>query len=91
VLLTCRYWGKRDEELLLPVNSSLSATLHQEDLKTTTSIVADSAFEADRIFLNGKYANLFSFLVFLITLTFSCMLPYFMLYLTSLFFIDAFR
>lgn len=49
-----KYWGKRDEDLLLPVNSSLSATLHQEDLKTTTSIVADSAFDADRIFLNGK-------------------------------------
>jgi len=49
-----KYWGKRNEELLLPVNSSLSATLHQEDLKTTTSIVADQQFDSDLIFLNGK-------------------------------------
>lgn len=48
-----KYWGKRDEELILPVNSSLSATLHQDDLKTVTSIIAGD-FDADRIWLNGK-------------------------------------
>lgn len=48
-----KYWGKRDEALILPCNSSLSATLHQNNLKTVTSIVAGD-FEADRIWLNGR-------------------------------------
>jgi diphosphomevalonate decarboxylase len=27
-----KYWGKRDEELVLPVNSSLSVTLNQDQV-----------------------------------------------------------
>ena len=49
-----KYWGKRDEKLLLPVNSSLSATLHQKDLKTTTTVAASKEFKEDRFWLNGK-------------------------------------
>ncbi|XP_075996469.1 diphosphomevalonate decarboxylase [Genypterus blacodes] len=49
-----KYWGKRDEELILPINSSLSVTLHQDQLKTTTSVCTSRLFEADRIWLNGK-------------------------------------
>lgn len=49
-----KYWGKRDEDLILPVNSSISATLNQKDLKTTTTIVASKKFEKDRMWLNGK-------------------------------------
>jgi diphosphomevalonate decarboxylase len=52
-----KYWGKRDSKLLLPVNSSLSATLNQDDLKTQTTIVLDSSFDKDRIILNGKYVG----------------------------------
>eukprot|EP01134_Creolimax_fragrantissima_P006015 CFRG6015T1 len=48
-----KYWGKRDEELILPTNSSLSATLDQADLKTTTSAALSSTFTADRLWLNG--------------------------------------
>jgi diphosphomevalonate decarboxylase len=48
-----KYWGKRDEEKILPVNSSLSGTLHQDDLKSTTTIMADERFDKDRIWLNG--------------------------------------
>ncbi|TNM91176.1 hypothetical protein fugu_003465 [Takifugu bimaculatus] len=49
-----KYWGKRNEELILPINSSLSVTLHQDQLKTTTTVVASKSFQEDRIWLNGK-------------------------------------
>ncbi|CAM9245918.1 unnamed protein product, partial [Lampetra planeri] len=35
-----KYWGKRDEELVLPINSSLSVTLHQDQLKSTTTVAS---------------------------------------------------
>ena len=31
-----KYWGKRDGALILPINSSVSVTLHQDDLRTTS-------------------------------------------------------
>ncbi|XP_014444915.1 diphosphomevalonate decarboxylase [Tupaia chinensis] len=46
--------GKRDEELVLPINSSLSVTLHQDQLKTTTTAVLSKDFTADRLWLNGQ-------------------------------------
>jgi mevalonate pyrophosphate decarboxylase len=50
-----KYWGKRDEQLLLPLHTSISATLDQADLKTTTSATASPSFEEDELWLNGKY------------------------------------
>ncbi|KAN0007060.1 hypothetical protein ACTFIU_005254 [Dictyostelium citrinum] len=49
-----KYWGKRDEKIILPLNSSLSGTLHQDDLKTTTTIVASEDYTEDELYLNGK-------------------------------------
>ncbi|XP_068173851.1 diphosphomevalonate decarboxylase isoform X1 [Antennarius striatus] len=49
-----KYWGKRHEELILPINSSLSVTLHQDQLKTTTTVATSRSFLEDRIWLNGK-------------------------------------
>ncbi|WVO15939.1 diphosphomevalonate decarboxylase [Cryptococcus depauperatus] len=50
-----KYWGKRDIRLILPTNSSLSVTLDQDHLRSTTSSRADSHFEAgDKLWLNGK-------------------------------------
>ncbi|PVU92650.1 hypothetical protein BB561_003701 [Smittium simulii] len=48
-----KYWGKRDSDLILPTNSSLSCTLSQDDLHTKTTIRASRLFEADRLWLNG--------------------------------------
>jgi diphosphomevalonate decarboxylase len=45
----CKYWGKRDAELNLPVTSSLSVSLHH--LGTVTEIMR--ATEKDHIVLNG--------------------------------------
>ncbi|XP_043382151.1 diphosphomevalonate decarboxylase isoform X2 [Chelonia mydas] len=52
-----KYWGKRDEELILPINSSLSVTLHQDQLKTTTTAAISRDFKEDRLWLNGEEAN----------------------------------
>lgn len=48
----CKYWGKRDAELNLPVNSSLSISLGKLGTKT----VIKFSKTADKIFLNGKPA-----------------------------------
>ncbi|KAJ3331496.1 diphosphomevalonate decarboxylase, partial [Kappamyces sp. JEL0680] len=49
-----KYWGKRDTQLMLPTNSSLSLTLSQDDLRSTTTIRASPAFPTpDCLWLNG--------------------------------------
>ncbi|OQR96102.1 diphosphomevalonate decarboxylase [Achlya hypogyna] len=48
-----KYWGKDSVALNTPINSSVSVTLNQKQLKTVTSIVASPTFDADRIWLNG--------------------------------------
>ncbi|MGH0153433.1 UNVERIFIED_CONTAM: hypothetical protein FKN15_066718 [Acipenser sinensis] len=53
-----KYWGKRNEGLILPINSSLSVTLHQDQLKTTTTVASSRHFKEDRIWLNGKEDNI---------------------------------
>ncbi|XP_077982819.1 diphosphomevalonate decarboxylase-like [Glandiceps talaboti] len=49
-----KYWGKRNEDLILPTNGSLSASLNQEHLKSTTTVAVSERFDRDRIWLNGK-------------------------------------
>ncbi|KAI9459096.1 GHMP kinase [Russula earlei] len=49
-----KYWGKRDTKLILPTNSSLSVTLDQDHLRSTTTSRADPSFDKDRLWLNGK-------------------------------------
>uniref|UniRef100_A0A8C8RLS3 Diphosphomevalonate decarboxylase n=1 Tax=Pelusios castaneus TaxID=367368 RepID=A0A8C8RLS3_9SAUR len=53
-----KYWGKRDEELILPINSSLSVTLHQDQLKTTTTAAISRDFKEDQLWLNGEKADI---------------------------------
>lgn len=49
-----KYWGKRDEKLILPTNSSLSVTLDQKQLSATTSISLSKRYDKDRIWINGR-------------------------------------
>jgi len=49
-----KYWGKRDTKLILPTNSSLSVTLDQDHLRSTTTSRADPSFKKDRLWLNGE-------------------------------------
>ena len=47
-----KYWGKRDERLILPYTSSLSLTL--SDLYATTSVHFDESLSADFVTLDGS-------------------------------------
>ena len=49
-----KYWGKRDQRLNLPINSSVSVTIDQADLATTTTVTASASYERDRLWLNGE-------------------------------------
>nr|ALC76525.1 diphosphomevalonate decarboxylase [Euphorbia helioscopia] len=53
-----KYWGKRDETLILPVNDSISVTLDPNDLCTTTTVAVSPTFDQDRMWLNGKEISL---------------------------------
>ncbi len=59
-IATLKYWGKRDRFLNLPTNSSISVTLSQDDLKTTTSVCYSKNFESDALYLNGSEESLSS-------------------------------
>ena len=50
-----KYWGKRDEELFLPMNSSLSITL--DKFYTTTAVEFCSCLKEDIFILNGERAS----------------------------------
>lgn len=47
-----KYWGKRDEKLFLPTNSSLSITLDR--FYTITTVEFSESFTTDRFILNGE-------------------------------------
>ena len=47
-----KYWGKRDEQMILPYTSSLSLTL--SDLYATTSVHFDESLSADFVTLDGS-------------------------------------
>ncbi|CAG0886024.1 unnamed protein product [Darwinula stevensoni] len=49
-----KYWGKRNDKLLLPLNDSLSITLAQDDLRTVTTIQASPDFPTTCLWLNGR-------------------------------------
>ena len=51
-----KYWGKRDETLILPINSSISVTL--DYLFATTTVATSPSFQSDRLWLNGKVSGL---------------------------------
>ncbi|MQM14257.1 hypothetical protein Taro_047187 [Colocasia esculenta] len=53
-----KYWGKRDEALVLPINDSISVTLDPDHLSATTTAAVSPAFDRDRIWLNGKEISL---------------------------------
>ncbi|KAE8645957.1 hypothetical protein Csa_018214 [Cucumis sativus] len=54
-----KYWGKRDEDLILPVNDSISVTLDPSHLCTITTVAVSPNFEKDRMWLNRKVSGNF--------------------------------
>lgn len=49
-----KYWGKRHEELILPLNDSVSATLDTSVMCAKTSVCASPDFSENEIWLNGR-------------------------------------
>ncbi|KAG4044406.1 hypothetical protein JG687_00013416 [Phytophthora cactorum] len=49
-----KYWGKDDVALNTPMNSSVSVTLHQDQLRTMTSVAGGSELQTTRLWLNGQ-------------------------------------
>ncbi|MCB5952057.1 diphosphomevalonate decarboxylase [Enterococcus sp. BWT-B8] len=50
-----KYWGKKDDQLILPMNSSLSLTL--DTFYTETTVSFDSALLKDQFYLNDQLQN----------------------------------
>jgi len=50
-----KYWGKRNESLILPHNSSVSMTL--DNLYTITTVEFDESYEEDEVFIDGRKAT----------------------------------
>lgn len=55
-----KYWGKRDEELILPLNDSVSATLDTSVMCAKTSVSTRPEFIENEIWLNGKKESFYS-------------------------------
>lgn len=49
-----KYWGKYDEDLILPLNSSFSLTLSEEHLYTETEVIFSPEYKSDTLMLNDK-------------------------------------
>jgi diphosphomevalonate decarboxylase len=49
-----KYWGKRDDLLKLPINDSISITLDEKALASTTTLVLGSKIRRDTFILNNK-------------------------------------
>lgn len=47
-----KYWGKRDEDLILPDNDSLSITLDSAEIFSKTTVSTSSKMTADRFFFH---------------------------------------
>ena len=52
-----KYWGKRDEKLMLPMNSSISMTMGEE-FTTKTSIMFTDRIDEDIFYINGERQDL---------------------------------
>ncbi|CAG7718072.1 unnamed protein product [Allacma fusca] len=48
-----KYWGKRDENLILPLNGSISGTLSTNQMCAKTTVSFSRNFTRNRIWLNG--------------------------------------
>lgn len=49
-----KYWGKRDETLILPINDSISASLDTKQLCAKTTVMISPDFKEDIMWLNGE-------------------------------------
>ena len=50
-----KYWGKYDEDLIIPLNTSISITLDSEDMFTETRVELSNKYKEDTLEINGEY------------------------------------
>uniref|UniRef100_A0A2L2YMZ7 Diphosphomevalonate decarboxylase n=1 Tax=Parasteatoda tepidariorum TaxID=114398 RepID=A0A2L2YMZ7_PARTP len=55
-----KYWGKKDEALIIPINDSFSVTLSKNEMCAKTTVACSDKFEEDKFWLNGKEQDLFN-------------------------------
>jgi len=67
-----KYWGKRDEVRILPINDSISVTLDPDHLCTLTTVAVSPSFDRDRMWLNGKVLLALHFLISLDSYKLNC-------------------
>ena len=49
-----KYWGKSDEDKMIPCNDSISMTIDSPELITITTVEIDEQLEEDQFELNGQ-------------------------------------
>jgi diphosphomevalonate decarboxylase len=49
-----KYWGKRNSDLIIPINSSFSLTLDKDHINTTTSVTASPHLTATTLRINDQ-------------------------------------
>lgn len=49
-----KYWGKVDEDQVIPCNDSISMTIDSSELLTITTVQADPNLDEDQFVLNGQ-------------------------------------
>lgn len=65
----CKYWGKRNAELNLPVTASLSVSLGTFGAKTRVSLIKDNKKSMDDVIVNGRKITIDSDTAFILNLT----------------------
>ncbi|XP_054164430.1 diphosphomevalonate decarboxylase-like [Oppia nitens] len=53
-----KYWGKRDEDIIIPLNDSISGTLSIDDMCAKTSVATSAEFTEDQMWLNGQKVDI---------------------------------
>lgn len=48
-----KYWGKLNEEYIIPLNNSIGLTFDVEDLKTVTKMKFSEKYKEDILMING--------------------------------------
>ena len=50
-----KYWGKENEEMIVPMNNSISITLDTSKFCTDTTVELYNTNDKDELLLNGEY------------------------------------
>lgn len=49
-----KYWGKWNENEIIPLNTNIGVTLNSETVFTTTKVILNPESSKDKLIINGK-------------------------------------